>query len=192
MAVAIDFVVRDVTGATQHGAVATDDLGNFIQVGSGDSVSLNLNRESIVSYEQQGSDLVITLIDGRTVVLSNYFEAANHLYLSADGEITEVMVTATGDGVLFADYAPTQHWEKFSPLDDLRFASSDQVSEVMVAQDEPAGMAQFIPGLVGLPGLGLAALGAGVVAVTGGDTPPGGDTLPGFKCKLSEIFSAAW
>ena len=94
MVSAINFAVRNFAGTTQHGAVAGDAQGNFIQVGSGDSVSLNLSRSSIVAYEQSGQDLVIKLVDGRSVVLSNYFiEAAgdvNRLYLSSEGQIVEV------------------------------------------------------------------------------------------------------
>lgn len=173
MVTAIEFAVRDFAGGAQHGSVAGEGQGNFIQVGTGDSVSLNLSQSSVVAYEQSGQDLVIKLVDGRTVVLSNYFNEApgdvNHLYLSADGQIVEVMVNEGADGVLFADYGPVQGWDKWSPLDDLRFTQSDGVSEMMVASNEPAGMAPFIPGLLGgFGGLGAAAAVAGGVAVIGG------------------------
>ena len=176
---AIEFAVRDFAGGAQHGSVAGDGQGNFIQVGSEDSVSLNLSQSSVVAYEQRGQDLVIRLVDGRTVVLSNYFNEApgdvNHLYLSSEGQIIEVMVKEGADGVLFADYGPVQGWDKWSPLDDLRFTQSDSVTEMVVASNEPAGMAPFIPGLLGgLGGLGTAAAVAGGVAVIGAGLAGGG------------------
>lgn len=170
MVAAIEFAVRSAAGGTQHGSVAGDAQGNFIQVGAGDAVSLNLGRESIIGYEQQGSDLLVKLSDGRTVVLSNYFDGSgtpHHLYLSADGEISEVILNQQ-DGVLFADYGPAQGWDKWSPLDDLRFTSADAVEEVMVASTEPAGMAPLVPGLLGgFGGLGAAAAAAGGLALLG-------------------------
>lgn len=176
---AIEFAVRDFAGGAQHGSVAGDGQGNFIQVGSGDSVSLNLSQSSVVAYEQSGKDLVIKLVDGRTVVLSNYFNEApgdvNHLYLSSEGQIVEVMVTDGVDGALFADYGPIQGWDKWSPLDDLRFTQADGVSQMVVASNEPAGMAPFIPGLLGgFGGLGTAAAVAGGAAVIGGGLGGGG------------------
>ena len=136
MVQAIDFAVRDFAGAKQHGSVAGDTQGNFIQIGAGDSISLNLSKTSSVAYEQQGGDLLIRLADGRMVVLSNYFNAVpgqeNHLYISADGEMTEVLVQPSGDGVLFADYGPVSGWDKWSPLDDLRFTTADTVVDTAV------------------------------------------------------------
>ena len=191
MVAAIEFAVRNVAGGSQRGSVAGEGQGNFIQVGSGDTVSLNLSRASVVQYEKQGGDLVVSLSDGRKIVLSGYFNEAagdeNHLYLSDNGTITEVIVTENGDGVLFADYGPLQGWEKWSPLDDLRFADADGVTGGVIAADEPAGMAALVPGLLGgAGGLGAAAAVAGGVAVIGGgggggtsgggnDTTGGGD-----------------
>ena len=59
MVAAIDFAVRGLAGGSQLGSVAGEGQGNFIQVGAGDSISLNLSRASIIGYERQGSDLVI-------------------------------------------------------------------------------------------------------------------------------------
>ncbi len=179
MVSAIDFAVRDVAGGSQRGTVAGEGQGNFIQVGSGDSVSLNLSRASVVGYEQQGGDLVVALSDGRKIVLSGYFDEAagdvNHLYLSDNGTITEVIVSETGDGMLFADYGPVQAWEKWSPLDDLRFAEADGVSGGIIAADEPAGMAALVPGLLGgAGGVGAAAAVVGGAAVIGSGGSGGG------------------
>jgi len=182
MVSAIDFAVRDVAGGSQRGTVAGEGQGNFIQVGSGDSVSLNLSRASVVGYEQQGGDLIVALSDGRKIVLSGYFDEAagdvNHLYLSDNGTITEVVLSETGDGMLFADYGPVQGWEKWSPLDDLRFAEADGVSGGIIAADEPAGMAALVPGLLGgAGGMGAAAAVVGGAAVIG--SSGGGGTSAG-------------
>lgn len=173
MVTAIDFAVRDIAGGSQLGSVAGEGQGNFIQVGSGDSISLNLSKASIIGYEQQGNDLVIQLADGRNIILSGYFNEAagdqNKLYLSDNGTITEVIISETGDGMLFADYGPTQAWEKWSPLDDLRFADADSVANGVGASDEPAGMAALVPGLLGgAGGLGAAAAVVGGAALVGG------------------------
>jgi hypothetical protein len=182
---AIDFAVRSVAGSAQHGSFAGDSQGNVIQVGSGDSVSLNLSRASVVGYEQQGGDLLVKLSDDRSILLSNYFAEnagdVNHLYLSSDGEITEVIVHEGQGGVLAADYGPVSGWDKWSPLDDMRFTKADSISDVAMVSNEPAGMAPFVPGLLGLGGFGAIAAGAGAIAViTGGGGGGGGtpDTPP--------------
>lgn len=179
MVAAINFAVRDVAGGSQRGSVAGEGQGNFIQVGSGDSVSLNLSRASIVGYEQQGGDLVVKLADGRRIILAGYFDEApgdqNHLYLSDNGTITEVIVSETGNGMLYADYGPLQGWEKWSPLDDLRFADADGVAGAVGVSDEPAGMAGLVPGLLGgAGGLGAVAALVGGAAVIGGGGGNGG------------------
>ena len=79
----------------------------------------------------------MTLVDGQTIVISNYFadtNSGNHLYLSADGEISEVLISPSGNGPLYADYGPIEGWDKWSPLDDLRFATSDPVTEQLIAE----------------------------------------------------------
>lgn len=179
MVSAIEFAVRTGAGGQQHGFVSGDGQSNFIQVGSGDSVSLNLSQSSVVAYERQGGDLVIKLIDGRSVVLADYFAPApgtqNHLYLSSDGNITEVMLSDSGDGLVYANYGPASGWDKWSPLDDLRFTSGDNVAMVTTGASEPAGMAPIVPGLLGLGGgLGGAAAIAGGAAVIGGIGGGGG------------------
>ncbi|NEX46457.1 Ig-like domain-containing protein [Pseudotabrizicola algicola] len=193
MVTAINFAVRTSAGGRQHGTVAGEGQANFIQVGSGDSVSLNISPSSVVAYEQQGRDLVITLADGRVIVLAGYFDATGgaHLYLSSNDQITEVMLSGDGSGVLTAQYGPAQPMEKWSPLDDLRFTQADGVIDDSAIGDEPAGMGLFAPAMLGgmggvgaagagLLGLGLAA-GGGGGGGGGGDTTPGGggDTTPG-------------
>ncbi|MDP2081206.1 MAG: Ig-like domain-containing protein [Pseudotabrizicola sp.] len=183
---AISFAVRSSVGGRQHGTVAGEGQGNFIQVGVGDSISLNISPSSVVAYEQQGRDLVIKLADGRVIVLSGYFDAAggaNHLYLSSDDQITEVVLSGDGSGVLMASYGPAQPMEKWSPLDDLRFSAADGVVDGSPITDEPAGMGLFAPAMLGGLG-GIGAAGAGLIGLGllgGGGTPGGGgtDTTPG-------------
>jgi large repetitive protein len=184
MVQAVDFAVRDFAGGKKYGSAAGDGQSNFIQIGSGDSVSLNLAKESIVAYEQQGNNLIIKLADGRAVVLSDYFLTTeghvNHLYISSEGEMTEVLVHQSSDGVLFADYGPVSGWDKWSPLDDLRFTSADSVTDAAYASNEPAGMAPFIPGLLGgFGGAGVAAAAAGAAVVVAGSGSGGGSGSTG-------------
>ncbi|MFN4129958.1 MAG: Ig-like domain-containing protein, partial [Paracoccaceae bacterium] len=189
MVTAIDFAVRGFAGGRQLGTVAGEGQANYIQIESGDSVSLNISPSSVVAYEQQGRDLVITLADGRVIVLSGYFDASGstgHLYLSASDQITEVMLSGDGNGVLMAQYGPAQPSEKWSPLDDLRFTQADDVVDGAAVTDEPAGMGLFAPamlgGLGGIGAAGVGLVGLGVVAGGGGSTTPGGggtDTTPG-------------
>ena len=75
MVSAINFAVRTSAGSTQLGSVAGEGQSNLIAVQPGQSVSLNLSPGSVVSYTQQGSDLIVQLMDGRTIVLSGYFAA---------------------------------------------------------------------------------------------------------------------
>ena len=178
MVKAIDFAVRDSAGGLVRGSVAGDG-SNFVQLGVGEEISLNLARESVAGFVQDGSDLVITLIDGRQIVLSNYFNEtgeANQLYLSQNGEVIALEFSATGDGTLMASYGPAEGWDKFSTLDDLRFAQGDDLALAAGATDEPAGMAGFVPGLVGLGGGAGIIAGAGVIGgiVGGGGGGSGG------------------
>ncbi|MCL4066176.1 Ig-like domain-containing protein [Pseudomonas sp. GX19020] len=182
MVKAIQFVVRDSAGGTSRGAIAGDAGNNFIQMGSGDAVSLNLSRQSVAGYARQGDNLVLTLIDGRTVVLDGYFTAgtANQLYLSQNGEVIAVQLSNAADGGLYASYGPVEGWDKYSNLDALRFSEGDDVALAGGAVDEPAGMAMFAPGLVGLGGLGAGAAGLGLagLAVAGGGGGTAGPTGP--------------
>jgi hypothetical protein len=180
MVKAIEFAVRDSAGGLVHGAVAGDGGSNFVQLGTGDEISLHLARQSIAGYAQQGDDLIITLVDGRQIVLDGYFNTTgepNQLYLSQNGEVIAVDLTTGSDGVVYADYGTADGWDKFSTLDDLRFAETDDLALMQGAADEPAGMAAFVPGLLGLGGAGAAIAGAGIIGgiVAGGGGGGGGD-----------------
>lgn len=191
MVAAINFAVRDSAGSRQLGSFAGEGQGNFIQVGAGDHISLNLSQGSILAYEQQGSDLLIKLVDGRVIIMAGYFAADDaHLYLSSDGTIAPVEFTHDGTGVLAANYGPVQGFEKWSPLDDLRFDGSDMVADNAYVADEPATMGMFAPaalgGMGGAGAVGAGLIGTGLIGVGGGggggtDTTTGGgeDTTPG-------------
>lgn len=176
MVSAVNFAVRTGAGSAQQGLVAGENQSNLISVGSGQHISLNLSPGSVVAYQQQGTDLIVQLVDGRSIVLANYFGAPagqeNKLYLSSNDAISEVRVSSGVDGVLFADYGPAEALAKWSPLDDLRFSQADLMDDVMVVSNEPAGMAMLVPGLLAGGG-GLGALGT-VAAVAGGAVLLGG------------------
>lgn len=182
MVSAVNFAVRTGAGSAQQGLVAGENQSNLISVGSGQHISLNLSPGSVVAYQQQGTDLIVQLVDGRSIVLANYFGAPagqeNKLYLSSNDEISEVRVSSGVDGVLFADYGPAEALDKWSPLDDLRFSQADLMDDVMVVSNEPAGMAMLVPGLLagggGIGTLGTVAAVAGGAALLGGGTGGGG------------------
>lgn len=181
----VNFAVRGSAGSAQQGIVAAENQSNVISLGSGQNISLNLSPGSVVAYQQKGKDLIVQLVDGRSIVLANYFGAPagqeNKLYLSSNDEIVEVRVKGGVDGVLFADYGPLDVLEKWSPLDDLRFSQADLLDAVQVASNEPAGMAMLVPGLFAGGGLGAAAavLGGAAVLAAGGSGGTGGSGTGG-------------
>jgi hypothetical protein len=175
MVKAIDFAVRTSAGNVVRGAVSGEGGSEFLQVGSGETVSLNLSQSSVLGYERTGKDLVLTLSDGRHITLSGYFESAagedNKLYLSSNGDVTEVFLTDGGDGTMYANYGPVDTWNKYSNVDDIRFADDNTLMAAEGYSDDTAGMAPFAPALLaglGGSGLGAAAAIAGGAAVIGG------------------------
>jgi large repetitive protein len=181
MSSAIDFAVRNAAGGLQNGAVSGDGFSETIVVNAGDNISLNISQASVVAYRHSGGDLVIELVDGRVIVLDGWYEqpmGAQTLYFSTDGNLQQVYLMDSGDGTLFASYAPvdTMMTEKWSPLDGLRHDQPDMLAGYISAEDEPAGMGMFLPGLVGLGGAGA---GAGLGAVAAGAAVLGGAALIG-------------
>lgn len=180
MSTAIDFAVRNAAGGLQNGAVSGDGFSETIVVNAGDNISLNISQASVVAYRHEGGNLVIELVDGRVIVLDGWYEqpmGAQTLYLSSNGDLQQVYLMDSGDGSLFASYAPveTVMTEKWSPLDGLRHDQPDMLAGYVSGEDEPAGMGMFLPGLVGMgaggAGLGAAAAGA---ALLGGAALMGG------------------
>ncbi len=177
MVKAIDFAVRNSAGGVAQGSVAGTTGSNFIKMGVGDEISLNLAQASVVSYVQKGDDLVITLIDGRQIVLDGYFNSVgepNQLYLSQDGQVIGVEFQPGSNGTLFASYGQASGWDKFSTIDDLRFAAADDLAMSGGAVEDQATMGAFVPGLVGLGGLGAGLAGLGLVAAVAGGGGGGG------------------
>ncbi|WP_299292702.1 Ig-like domain-containing protein [uncultured Tateyamaria sp.] len=171
---AIDFVVRDGAGALQRGVVP-EDGNTSIGLTSGQEISLNLRQIDLAGQQRIGNDLVITLVDGRTVTLENYFNdvgETNRLFISADGYLNEVAFVETTDGELFAQFGPTEQWGKWSPSDDLIYLGRTEVAQIgaPVGGDEEVSML----GAALLGGGGLAGLGAGAAAVGGAALVAGG------------------
>lgn len=167
---AIDFVVRGDAGIVERGSVAGATGDTTIIVGAGQDISLNLNRNNILSYVRQGQALQITLVDGQTITVEGYFSpegaAENELFISANGQLSKVDLVAGEGNLLFSQYIDADNFGKWSPDDELFFV---QGSEVMVAGVEAAGAEagmMFAPVLGGLAGLGstLGMAGAGVGA----------------------------
>ncbi|WP_420861810.1 Ig-like domain-containing protein [Algirhabdus cladophorae] len=178
---AINFVVRDSMGNLQRGTLAGEDAGNILNAGSGNDISLNLRRSQILNYDRSGTDLIITLTDGRQLVLSNYFaegiEAPNELYVSADGFMSEVAIVDDGTGTLRANYIDGESFGKWSPDDDLYFVRGQEFdvarADPMVTEPEASMLGTALlgglGGLGGSAGIGAAALGgAALLGASGG------------------------
>ena len=154
---AIDFVVRDRAGAVQRGIVPAEQDA-LVTLSSGQEVSLNLRQIDLAGQQRSGDSLIITLVDGRTITLENYFNdegLANRLFISADGYLNEVALVEVSDGTLHAQFGPTEEWGKWSPSDDLIYLGRTEVAGAAVSDDNEVSML----GAVLLGGGGL--LGAG-------------------------------
>ncbi len=175
---AIEFVVRGDTGVIERGSVAGASGASSIVVGTGQDISLNLDRNNILSYVRQGQALQVTLVDGQIITLERFFGvdgvAANELFISASGSLAKVDLVAGEGDLLYAQYVDADSFGKWSPEDDLYFVRG---SEVVVAGVEAAGAEAgmlFTPLLGGLGGLsslgaGAAALGAAAIVAAGSE-----------------------
>ena len=158
---AIDFVVRGRAGGMQRGTVSSDAQNQVIVAGAGQEISINARQSDFASQVRSGDQLVITLADGRTITIDNFFNdsgAANRLFVSADGYLNEVSFVDSGQGNLFAQYGPTAEWGKWSPSDELIFLGNSEVAGVPL----PEGGADDVSML------GAALLGGGSLFGTGG------------------------
>lgn len=165
---AINFVTRSRAGEVNYGVVPSGEQSTGILVADGLEVSLNLHQSDLRGYSREGSDLVVTLADGRVIVLENYFQSdgtpAARLFLSSDGALTEVSFESGSDGILFANYGPSEAWGKWSPSDALIFADRPTVVAAAPIVDDGSEVSMLAAGLLGSGGLGTL-LGAG--AATG-------------------------
>lgn len=177
----INFVVRDSAGNFQRGEFGGIDGATGIAVGVGQDISLNLRRFQIQSYERVGNALNIVLIDGSVITLDNFFvtgiSAPNELYLSADGLLTQVELTDSGDGI-YASYASTEAMGKWGVDDGLYFVDGADVmmADAAAVADGEAGMLAtgLLGGLGALGGVGAGAAAAAGAAVLAGSGSGGG------------------
>lgn len=185
----MDFVVRPVMGATRRGVVEADADMSVIRVAAGEEISFNIRQSDLASYVRVGSDLQITLSDGRVVMLQDYFSnsgPAPRFFISADGYLSEVVLVQGSDGVLYAQYGPTEAWGKWSPHEDLIFMGNSSVIAPATADDTVSMLGAGLlmgGGALGTAG-GLAALGAGslLLGAAGGggrDADTGGGDATG-------------
>ncbi|MGJ8556664.1 MAG: Ig-like domain-containing protein, partial [Sulfitobacter geojensis] len=179
---AIDFVVRDNAGGLQRGTVPDGAKTHAIQAGAGQEISLNLRQVDLSTQVREGSDLVITLTDGRQITIDNYFNGSgtpNRLFISADGYLNEVAFVDTGAGELYAQFGPTEQWGKWSPSDDLIYLGRTELAAAGYADDEVSMFPAPLLGAAGLLGGGTAATAAAVVggaAVIGAGGGSGDET----------------
>ncbi|MEO1362490.1 MAG: Ig-like domain-containing protein [Pseudomonadota bacterium] len=185
---AIDFVVRDGAGALQRGVVPAE-VDAAVALTAGQEVSFNLRQTDMAGQARVGDDLVMTLVDGRTITLENYFNDAgetNRLFVSSDGFLNEVAFVETTDGELFAQFGPTEQWGKWSPSDDLIYLGRTEVAHAGTGADEEVSMLgpALVGGmnLLGLGAAGAAAIGTAVIVGddddgTGGGTGPATPTV---------------
>ncbi|WP_299623043.1 Ig-like domain-containing protein [uncultured Tateyamaria sp.] len=174
---AIDFVVRNDAGALQRGVVP-EEGNTTVTLSSGQEISLNVRQTDLSSQNRSGDDLILTLVDGRTITLENYFNdvgEANRLFISSDGYLNEVAFVETTEGELYAQFGPTEQWGKWSPSDDLIYLGRTEVAQAATGADEEVSMlGAAILGGGSLLGLGGAAAVVGGVTLLddgGGGTP---------------------
>ena len=169
---AINFVVRNAAGNLQRGMVAGEGAENAVVVSGGNDISLNLDRSQIASYAQDGQALLITLTDGRVIVVQGYFAAdgseQSDLYISSDGLLTAVNLTPGNAGQYYANYIEQDVFGKWSPDDGLYFSGERIEAAVIAPADDAVGMLG-LPFLAGLGPIG-ALIGAGLGAVVLGST----------------------
>jgi len=174
----IGYVVRDGAGVVNRSEILADGSTTPIAAGAGQEISLNLRQSDIQGYQRLGNNLQVTLIDGRVVILEDYFGGAGgnaRLFISADGYLSEVDLTEGADGAVYATYGATEQWGKWSPSDQLIFLDGTDVAHVAAAADEEvsmlgAGLLGGMGGGLGLLGAGAAVAGAGVISGIGGGT----------------------
>lgn len=191
---AINFVVRGDAGVVERGALGASGSDSIV-VGAGQDISLNLQRNSILSYTRNGQALQITLVDGQIITLEGFFSpdgvAENQLFLSASGQLAEVELVAGEGNLLYGQYVDSDSFGKWSPDDALYFVEDGGIA---IAGVEPSGAEAGmlgVPLLGGLGGLGstaaIAAAGVGGALLLGGDgeegeggdvSPDGGDPDP--------------
>jgi large repetitive protein len=133
-------------------------------VHEGEVISFNVSPASITSYQRDGRDLIIHLVDGQVVVLFGWFNDAGEqiarLYLSSDGMISEVLFTDTGYGAASDGSCVPVVRHAAGSLDGLIFDTSDPFVNWIATERDSLFAFAFPPALLaaGAIGLGAAAL----------------------------------
>src|SRR6056297_1074934 len=179
---AIGYVTRTNAGVVTRESILEGAEVSSIWAGGGQEISLNLRQIDIGTYQRDGQNLLITLADGRAIVLEDYFgpdgAAASRLFISSDGYLNEVALVESADGSLYAQYGPTDLWGKWSPSDDLIFLDGSEIAGPATGQEDVSMLGAGLlggSGLLGAAGAGAAGLGAAALIGGGGG---GGSDVP--------------
>ncbi len=141
--------------------------GNVIDLSSPSVVRLDLDRSQIASLDRQGNDLIIHLVDGKTIQVANFYVTAK----GADNDL----VLREGDRLWQADTAST------GPA---RFVSLHRIDELLIGAEATAasggGGGALLPVLLGAAGVagGAAALAGGGSGGSSSRTGTIADTTP--------------
>ncbi len=134
-----------------------------IAIQPGDTVALNVAPESVTGFSRDGTDLVVTLQDGQTLRVVNFYgdpQKPSHLYLvDEDQELLRADLVQASDGSFTSSYVPLGVAGGFEGL----------------AVGGPAAafpLAAILGGAAGAGGLAAAAAGGGGDDNGGGTTPP--------------------
>ncbi|UWQ73985.1 Ig-like domain-containing protein [Leisingera sp. M658] len=161
----VAFITRDMAGTTQHGNFSEGTPAR-IDAAHAKDISLNLSPADVESYSRQGGNLHITLADGQELVIENYYSygssGGKNLFLSQDGEFTEVVLEDKSSGMLFATYEPLDLTGKWSAYDEMVFLDVDRIEPVV------APLAAPLFGGLGAAGAAAGVVGAAVIAGGGG------------------------
>ena len=164
----IDFVARDGAGTLDVGTFSGASNNTFF-ASSGQDISLNLQRSSVISYMRSGQALQITLVDGQVLTIEGFFSpdgtAVNRLFLSASGQLAEVELLSGDGNLLLAQYSDAESFGKWSPDDALYFTDNGALAIAGVSNDGVEATMLGVPLLSSLGGIG--GVGAGVAAAGG-------------------------
>lgn len=164
----LSYAVRGSDGGVARGQTSSLE-NNVIFTGNARQISLNLAPVDVVSYIQNGNDLLIELATGEVINLQGYFHEAGgekDLFLSKDGEFHEVDLGHPIGSQFPASYETADMSGKWSQYDELTFLDLERI--------EPVVAPLVAPALGGL-GSGAAAVGGAALLVGGGG---GGNSDP--------------
>ncbi len=163
------YAVRGTDGVVVRGQTS-DGAAGHIATGQVSEVSLNLSPNEISGYVQQGNDLIVHLVSGETLTLTNYFSATDgedrELFLSKDGQFNQVDLGDAVNDQYFAQYDAIALDSKWSEYDQLTFLDLERIEPVVAPLIAP--LAGLVPGLLGVGG--AAAVVGGVGGGGGGST----------------------